>query len=194
MSSIDRPVGGSTSDFAHIGGAGLEVWYIANCVDSFALTTGAPTANVLRAMPFIAPKRGGIIDRIGYNITGTIAGNSRIGLYNSTSDSNNYPAGLLADSGSQVNANALFKITVSVSLVPGRLYYVAMVGDVAPTIRGLSMASCGHLLGSDNTFGTALNVGISVAHVFAALPNPFTAGGAMISALPIPALYYRFSA
>jgi len=195
MSNVGRPVGGSISDFAHIGGASLEIWYIANCSNQFAPTTGAPTANVMRAMPFIAPKRGGTLDRLGYVITVSVAGSTRIGLYNSTSDSNIYPSSLVSgtDTGAIANSAAVKTATISASLVPGRLYWIAMVSDVASTIRGLNVPNTTHLLGADNTFGATLNVGLSVAYAFAALPATFTAGGAMIQALPIPALYYRFS-
>lgn len=190
------PGGRGVDSFRHTGGSGLEVWYIANCTSSNAPTTGAPTANVLRAMPFIAPARGGVLDRLGYNITGSVAGNTRVGLYQSLDDATIYPGALLFDSGSIANSAAVKTATLTAAqgtLFPGRLYWIAIVGDAAPTIRSLQIASCGHLLGADNTFGTPLNAGISVAHAYAALPATFTAGGAMITAVPIPALYYRFA-
>lgn len=194
MSNVQRPVGGSVPDFAHIGGAGLEVWYAANCVDQFALVTGAPVANTMYAMPFIAPKRGGTIDRLGYVITSSVVGSTKIGLYTATSDSNIYPSALLVDSGTIANSAAVKTATVSVTLSPGKLYWVAIVSDVASTLRNLGVANTSSLLGCNNTFGAALNCGISVAFAFASLPTTFTAGGAFITASPIPALYIRFSA
>jgi hypothetical protein len=202
MSSGKRiiPGGSGVTDYRHAGGSSLEVWYIANNSSQFAGTTGAPTVNVLRALPFIAPSRGGVLDRIGFNVTTVAVGSAaRIGLYQSLDDANLYPGTLLFDSGSiATDAGTTKTATLTAAqgtLYPGRLYWLAIVtGTLAPTLRCLSMAQITPILGADNTFGTAFNVGISVAHAFAALPATFTAGGAMMQAVPIPALFYRFSA
>ena len=41
-------------------------YYYAGFGNGQALTTGAPSANVLRAIPFIAPGRGGVISELAY--------------------------------------------------------------------------------------------------------------------------------
>lgn len=189
------PPARSQNDFRHTGGAGLEAWYVANIKGQVGFTTGAPTANVLRALPFIAPARGGTLDRIGFEITTNVAGNTRIGLYEnaSSSETTMYPGTLLVESASIVNSLALHNVTISQTLVPGSLYWIALVGSVAPTIRGCGVSQMDHLLGV-SADGVSLNMGISVAHAFGALPTTFTAGGAFITAVPIPVLRYRFSA
>lgn len=182
------------NDFTHVaGGSGLTNYYIANQGTEGALGTGAPTANVLRAMPFIAPRRGGALDTLAYEITGTVAGNTRIGLYANTSESNLYPAARLEASASIANSNAFKTLAVTRSLVPGDLYWIAIVGDVAPTIRALGLTNVSSILGNAGS-GGAVNVGLSVAYAYAALPDPFPAGAAYITATPVPALFYKFSA
>lgn len=181
--------------FRHAGGSGLEMWYIANCVNALALTTGAATANVLRALPFVAPARGGTLDRLAFNVTTLLAGNARIGLYKNVSESNLYPQTLLFDSGDISTATAGVKTaSLAQDLEPGALYWVAIVGSAAATMRALAVGGCSHILGTTNALGTAPTVGISVAHAYGALPATFTGGGAAITAVPIPALAYRFSA
>ncbi len=178
----------------HAGGSGLERWYYANVECAAALTTGAPSANVLRAIPFIAPSRGGVLDRIAIAVTTLLAGNARIGIYRNTSESNLYPSDLLVDSGDLSTATTGVKAaTINVSLVPGELYWFAHVGSVAATLRCLTVANASNLLGITSGLGTAQSVGVSRAFTFAALPSPFGAGGAEISAVPIPAIACRFS-
>lgn len=191
------PPARNLEDFRHVnGGGGLEIWYVANGAMTGNFSTGAPTANVLRAMPFVAPARGGTLDRLGYNITTNVAGNTRIGLYNSTSETNIYPSSLIVDSGTIVNSAAVKTATIDVPLTPGDLYWIALVGDVAPTVRIMASSNCSSILGWDNTFGTAGNYGLQVAFAYAALPATFPASATMltVSTTPVPALYYRFSA
>ncbi len=185
----------SRDSFRHTGGSGSEIWYVANQGSALALTTGAPSANFLRAFPFIAPARGGRLDRIACNVTTLLAGNLRIGVYKAVSDANIYPSDLLADSGDISSGSATVKTyTVSLDLEPGALYWLAHVGSVAATLRCMAVGGVSSLLGMTSALSTAPNVGYSVAHAYAALPDPFTAGGVVITAVPIPALAYRFSA
>lgn len=180
--------------FRHAGGSGLEVWYLAGASNGLALATATMTANVLRAFPFVAPARGGTLDRLGFNVTTLLAGNSRIGLYASVSESNLYPSALLEDSGSISTATTGVKsYTINRALKPGRLYYLAHVCDVAVVLRGFAVGGVSSVLGISNALGTTPNLGVSVAHTYGALPATFTAGGAMITAVPLPALGYRFS-
>lgn len=184
------------SGACHTGAAIGQCDYIAGQSNNTALTTGAPTANVLRAMPFLAPLRGGTIDRIAFEVTTLLAGNGRIGLYDNLEDLRNvYPGALLADSGDISTATTGIKsATISVALRPGRIYWLALVTSAAPTLRGLAVGGVSGFLGVATAGTTALNMGISVAHTFGALPNPFTAAGAFFTAVPIPVLRYRFSA
>lgn len=188
---------GAFGNFRHTGGASLERWYCAGQANATALTTGAPTADVLRAIPFVAPARGGKLDRLAWLVTAGTIGNGRIGLYENNQDERTlYPAKLLEDSGSiSVQTNAVKSYTpANRVLLPGRLYWLAYVSSVAPTMRCMALAAMMPVLGTDNTLPVTTSVGVSVAHVYAALPDPFTAGGAEITAVPVPSLFARFSA
>lgn len=188
------------SDIAHTGGAGLERWYAAGQVNATALTTGAPTANVLRAFPLIVPRRTFTWDRIAFNVTTFAAGNARIGIYKNVDDhATIYPGSLYFDSGSiSTGTNGVKTATPAlgfngVSTSYGHLAWLVIVGDAAPTVRCQSVG--GMLpIGNDNTLPTTPSVGLSVAHAYAALPGTFPAGAAEITAAPIPSIYVRYSA
>ena len=69
---------------------------------------------------------------------------------------------------------------------PGELLWAVHVSSVAATLRCMAIAGIDtSILGLDTALGTAGGLGISVAHAFAALPSTFTAGGAVITAVPI---------
>lgn len=157
-----------------------------------ALSTGAPTANVLRAVPFITgPKV--TLDRIGINVTSAVSGNQRLGIY---TDNNGYPGDLVADLGVVTTGTTGVKeITISPaqSLAANTLYWLAIVGDAAPTVRTVPVSTLLPILGLDSGYGTALGVGWSVSFTYAALPATFTAGGSAITADPVPAIGVRIA-
>jgi hypothetical protein len=184
----------SSKDYRHTGGSGLEIWY-GNFITATALTTGAPAIGTLRAFPYIAPTRGGTLDRIAFTVTTLLAGNARVGIYNSTSEQNIYPSTLVVDGGDFSTATATVKsTTISVNLVPSRLYWlVHLCGTGAATLRAVGLTSAPNI-GLNNTLPTTPNVGISVAQAYGALPATFPAGGTAITAVPIPLIAVRFSA
>lgn len=188
MSPLYNPPSAAVNDFTHVGR-----YYIAGAVNGLALGTGAPTAGIIRTIPFIAPRRGGVLDTLAYEITGSVAGNTRIGLYENTSDTVLYPAKRLEDSGSIANSAAFKTYAITRALVPGQMYWVAIQGDVAPTIRALGLTGFSSILGSGGA-GGALNYGLALTVAYGALPDPFTAGAADLQAVPVPALYFKFSA
>lgn len=182
----------------HTGGSGISRYYVAGMGGATALTTGAPTANVLRAFPLRCPLRRGTIDLLAFNVTTLLAGNARIGAYRNAdaAGQNLYPGALIADSGSISTGTAGVKTyATSISFSPGELLWLAYCSDAAATLRALAVAGCEtDTLGLDTGMGTAPGIGYSVAHTYGALPATFTAGGAVISAVPLPALAARFSA
>jgi hypothetical protein len=182
----------------YVHGGGLpSSYYYAGFGAGTALTTGAPSANVLRAIPFVAPGRNSVISRLAFNVTANVAATSaRIGLYKSKSETDIYPGELVAESANIGTAsNGVKTYDCKVALEPLGIYWIAIVGNGAPTLR------CGTVAGStvpgilpdDDTMPTTRSLGLSVAHTFGALPNPFTVGAAYITAVPIPVLAYRFS-
>jgi hypothetical protein len=180
------------------GGSLPASYYYAGFGAGTALTTGAPTANVLRAIPFIAPGRGGVIDQLAFNVTALVAASTaRIGLYASKSETNIYPGTLLHGSGAiGTAANGVKTESLKVQLDPLAVYWLALVSSANPTLRCGAVAGCTvpSILPDAAAMPTTRSLGLSVAFPYAALPNTFPAGAAYITAVPVPVLAYRFSA
>jgi hypothetical protein len=175
-------------------GAGLQSWYVAGVSTASAATTGAPSANILRAIPFFATSRDRSIDRIAMNVTTLQIGSAHIGLYTNSSQDNLYPSQLVVDSGVLNTGSVGVKAaTISTALTAGALYWAVHVGSINATLRCLPLAGMLNLLGTSSAMGAAFNVGISVAFPFADLPVTFPVGGAMIAAVPVPMIAVRFS-
>lgn len=173
-------------------------YYYAGFDNGQALTTGAPSANVLRAIPFIAPGRGGVISELAFNVTALVAASTaRIGIYDTKSETNLYPGNLLHGSSAiGTAANGVKTESCKVQLNPLAVYWLALVGSAAPTLRcgQVDGSSVPGLLPDDATMPTTRSLGLSVAYAYAALPSTFPASAAYITAVPVPVLGYRFSA
>ena len=171
-------------------GTTADRWYPAGLVAAVAMTTGAPTANILRAMPLIVGKV--TLDRIAINVLTQVAGNARLGIY--SDDGNCYPSSLILDAGAvDTGSTGVKAIEISRALPPG-LYWLVLVGSAAPTIRVLDLTGCMPILGGGNTLTTTTGVGWTVAFNYAALPATFPGGAAAILAAPVPAIFVRLSA
>lgn len=188
-------VSGDAADFnsfRHSSGGGGAALNIAGLANGTLLIASAMVANVMLAMPFIAPRRGGRIDQLACNVTVAVAGNLRLGLWDNVSESVLYPNRLLADSGSISHAAPGVKtFSVNINLVPGQVYYLSLVTSGAPTVRGLAVGGCAPFWGLDTAMGTAPQVGLQVAFAFGALPNVYPAGSTYLTTPPLPALAYR---
>jgi hypothetical protein len=186
------------SSFRHCGGSSLERWYYASLVTCSGGTTATSTANVLRAVPFVAPARGGVLDRIGFFVTTTAVGNGRIGLYDTAFDPNGdrsvYPYSLLQDSGSISTGTLAAKtFTISQALNPGQIYWLTLLTDAGPSVRGVLPACFSHMMSLPSTMGASGFYNYTVAFTYAALPTRFPSGAAFNGASPLPALAMRFS-
>jgi hypothetical protein len=186
------------SSFRHAGGSSLERWYVGGMVVSKLITTGAPSANNLRAIPFVSPHRGGTLDRLAIQITSGVAGNFRLGLYQNVEpmgSENLYPGKLLADSGSiSTSGTGVQSYTLSQALQPVSLYWLVLLNSAAPTINCLPVDAVSFMLGVNSGLGLAMNWGLLLSFAYAALPDPFSAGAVDQTTTPIPAIGYRFSA
>ncbi len=155
-------------------------------------STASISPNNLYLCPFVAPARGGTLDRLAIEIiSGT--GSVRLGLYDSTGPTDLTPGTLLVESAAIAQSGAgMVTHTLSQQLTPGRVYWVAVVTNAAYTIRTVTLARAGTLLGWPATGGTDPYWGVKVAHTFGALPTlsapAFSAGGT------IPHLLVRCSA
>lgn len=167
-------------------------WYAGGQVNSFPMTTETPTANVLRAMPFIL-SRHATVDRMAINVTAAVAGNARMGIY-SNALATMYPAGLIVAAPEVATGTvAVVEATISQALAPG-LYWLVLISNVAPTIRALAPEGCQPVLGLEPALGINPGVGWSVAFAYAVLPATFPGGAVAITAVPIPAIFIRASA
>lgn len=175
-------------------GSTLNQWYTSPNTGT-AMGTGAPSANILRAIPFLVEKTT-TIDQMAINVTTAAAGNARVGIYND--NGNNYPSALVveATATTQINTGSTgVKIATDnlpVTLQPG-LYWLAIVGNAAPTIRVFSVGTLIPILGYASTLPTNAQFGWSVSFTYAALPATFPSGASAIIGTPIPAVFVRIS-
>ena len=137
-------------------------------------STPAIVVNTLYAVPcFVA--RPITIDRLAINLAGAgVAGALRLGICNN--GTNNYPGTLLLDAGTVDPASATFQaITISQALATKGIYWFVLVANSAPAPRsGILIASP---LGNLSTSGYDPYNRWQVAFTYAALPDPFPAGG-----------------
>jgi hypothetical protein len=178
-------------------GSTLNQWFTSPATGT-ALTTGAPTLGVLRAIPFIASKTT-TLDQMAINVT--VAGSATnctadVGIY--SDNGNSYPGARVVDAGSAVVSVAgvkTFTTGMPVTLDPGLywLVYEHNCATTAPTIRSFAVASLIPVLGYASSLPTNQQFGWSVAFTYAALPASYPAGGAPITAVPIPAVFVRTS-
>ncbi len=147
-----------------------------------AVTTLVTSANVLYATPIFTPLAA-TITTIGIEVTAFATGNVHLGMYH---DSAGVPGSLLFDAGavSTGTANGFKSIgSLSQALSPG-WYWLACVFDATPTVRALTAAGGMHALGFTSGTDTTIHGGWSVAFTYAALPDPFTGGGALMTTNP----------
>lgn len=140
------------------------------------LTTNAPSANYLYAVPFYTPSPV-IADRIAIlGVSAGDAGNARLGIYDS--DRNCYPSRLLLDAGTvDTSSTGLKAITIRQGLARGLKWLVA-VFNATPTVRTVDVAGPG--------IWSPLGVNPSTLRPFggwyksfnyAALPSVYPSGG-----------------
>ncbi len=192
------PAGGATdkdwSYFRNVGVTPFESWYVAAQISVVSVTVATPTANNMRAVPFMSG-RGGTLDRIGIEVTTAVAGNIRIGIYDNTSDTYLYPKNLLVDSGSlNTSTTGMKTAIINLALNPNSLYWFVILNDAAPSIRYLTGGGCAILLGVGPVIGATMSGFLTVSQVFGALPATFTTGGGPTATSSAPAISCRYSA
>jgi len=168
-----------------ITGATLDRRYPAGAQNILALATAGVgvEANYLRVFPFIPP-RAITVDRLCCWVSTLLAGNNiKLGIFD---DNAGYPGVLRVDSGPIDTSTATIKdITVSVSMIGGQIYWMGYVLNTITTLalRKLALGAYLSHLGLSIANPPVWGMGWRVAHTFAnALPNPYTAGGAIIAA------------
>lgn len=157
-------------------------WFtVAGCYgNSNALSTSTQTADVLYAVPFIAPSVPNSVRLLSIATSSGVASNhTRVGIYTNKDDSSNlYPDALVIDGG-ELDTSGATTVTVAVSgsLTPGNLYWFAYTHDLGTsTFRILGLGTVSPILGADNTLSTTPTSMLSVSRAYAALPSTFTSG------------------
>lgn len=204
ITGVVAPAAADGTDFGSFrhkpGNSSLSPWNVAGAavggqVSAYVAWTGL--ANTLVAVPFIAPRRGGIISDLAWD-SGVATGNARVAVYSNLADDNLYPNALLGETGSKANLATTVMSTTGLTLGPltaGELYWLAINTDnAAAQFRALNVAAVHSLLGIP--FGLVSgNACITVASAYGAPPSTFPAGGAYQSttANQTPALGYKVS-
>ena len=154
-----------------------EVLRVGQYFSQWGLTaTQNLTADKLYATPIIIV-RDVTIDRLAVEVTVGDAGNfARIGIYNN--GTNLYPGTLLRDYGVvDVGAADVLEVAVDQVLLRG-IYWIAIVSDGTPQIRRAAAYEVPiTILGIPVTDFSYKNQGWVADFVYAALHDPFTAGG-----------------
>ena len=173
-------------------GTTLNRWYT-SMLSGAALTTVAPTANVLRAFPFLVPNKM-TLDQIAVNVTTLTAGKQRLGIYSDNGSVG--PGALLLDAGEvDTGTTGVKAATISQAIPAGTLLWLAVVGNAAPTVRALPVGGGIALLGLDSTLGTNPGIGWTVAYTYGTLPATFPGSPTVIdSSAAQPAIFVRASA
>lgn len=100
-------------------------------------------ANSMRFSSFYVPATT-TFDRIGINVTGTGAGNARLGIYLADATTG-LPTTVVLDAGTvALNTATGVQLTISQSLTADTHYWLAYVADVSATIRSKPLSDVPH--------------------------------------------------
>lgn len=179
-------------------GTSPERYYPAGMIGAATLTTASVTLGTMFAIPFFSVK-GNTLDRMLIDVSSGSSGTLfRVGLYASTSATNLYPGALLVGSAEQsfTSTSGVFNTTVSATLAANTLYWAVFLCDTAvSSMRTTPISSMCPILGITNAGGNLVpGIGWSVTQAYGALPDPFTASGAVMNTLVFPMIALRFSA
>jgi len=143
-------------------------------------TTGVIPIDILYAVPFIVPDTH-IYDRIAVEVTTQDASepnDARLGIYK---DNGAHPGALVLDAGEiDLTGTGAKEITISQTLIPGWYWLVFVTESGVAILRTYSGSACLPWLGTVDPDGQTSGYSFwSVAFTYAALPDPFTGGGAL---------------
>ena len=144
-----------------------------------ATTTLVLSVNTLYGVYFTVPKRATyVVLQLEVSSAAAAGKLLRLGIYN---DSDGVPGSLVLDGGTVLaDATGSRSVVISQVLNPGG-YWLAVVSDGTPTVRANNLTSGAHWHGFTSGTDVTVHMGWSVAFTFAALPTPFTAGGALMT-------------
>jgi len=188
----------SIDDFAKAGTTNYTAWYAAGLMTGVTLGTFTMTANRLYAMPFVSPRRGATIDDIEiYVTTGAVSTSAIMGLYTNSTESDLYPDELVAQGAVELDTTTNSQKrtwNIAYTLLPGQLYWLAVVANGAPVIRGLSTNQTHYILGTASSANTTWTTHLYATHTYdSSLPSTFPTAGATAGTGAAPGLFYDFS-
>ena len=189
-------------DFFRQVGTTFERWYSCGLSTNGTPSVVVPTFGQLYAVPYLGG-RGGTLDRISINVStaGTVTigtGMARVGIYKATSLTDLRPGARVLDAGEvDVTTTGVKTLTINQAMDPGALYWFVLCHDCdadAPTIRGWTLANSMPVLGIDPAMPSTTPQALWAAtFTYGALPDPFTAGGALVTSIT-PMIAVRYSA
>lgn len=141
-------------------------------------TTVAAVAGRIYAVPIYLPDTIHVSRIISEVTTGT-AGNMRMSLY---TDSGGYPNALVkVETEITTTATAGIKVQDISLTLPNGFYWGATHFDATPTMRADNIGDGAMWLGFSTAVDTVTHPGIIVTDAYGALPDPFTAGGTLVT-------------
>jgi hypothetical protein len=175
-------------------GSSLNRFYSSELTNNTTPTTASITANYMYALPLVITKITSI-DQVTVNVT-TSGVNSSVYAAIYADNGNLYPGALIADFGSQASTSTgvkTFTQNLPVTLAPGLYWLVFDCTQTTPVVAGWAATQCYPILGFASSLAAAAGLGWYVSQNAGAFPNPFTAGGTIITAAPLPAVFVRVS-
>lgn len=187
------PVGGYP---APTGGARYYTQALTNAeILAGPIQTGA-VSNRLIAVPYISV-RAGTLDRIAVSVTtpGGAARRVRLAIYEATSGTDLYPAGLIVDSGEiDVSTAGLKEITINVDLEADTLYWFAINSNASGASANFyaMRGNCHFPILGWNPANASIDYAWALSHAYGSHPDPFpsSAFSTFDSIMPLIAVRY----
>ncbi len=139
------------------------------------LQTSFLTANYILAMPFATGPDGILANAISINVTTAVAGNARLGIYQSSAAAPYLPTSLLADFGTVLTGTTgtksiAFTAVRYTGAVPSHLIWLAVLANAGPTVKGYTQVSTHLGVANDDT----LRCGVNMPQTYGVLPASFS--------------------
>lgn len=175
-------------------GATLGRWYSNEVLANTAPIACSPVAGIMYALPLIITKTV-TIDSVAINVT-TLGAASHVeaGIY--YDNGNMYLGALLVDFGNVDTSGIGVKTFASglpITLLPGFYWPTFLCSATAPQVSGWAATQLPPILGTTSVLTAACGLGWSVSQAYGALPGTYPAGGAVLTAAPLPGIFWRTS-
>lgn len=178
------------------GTADMELWMWAGVVmySETGPSTTVQVAGIMTAHACFIP-RGATVDRLNFEVTTSIAGNARVGLYATKSETNIYPGSLLVDGGEFSTSTTGHKTATVSALANDGLYWAVFLSSAGVTIRTPGRANymfLGTAIGATPGTNTQGH-GLRVSQSYGALPSTFPASASLVTTEAIAGIQIRLA-